>query len=255
MMTEFANNCPYEIGDGFATIDENNPSVRWPGTTWERLDGVYPYSRLFKTTVNDLSGITWTLRYSPYTRTFPEDSETPVRYYFNFVSNNIAFKGISLVGFYYGQYWYAYEIFYINQNNVDVPIYEYSSDTQGYDDWTLGEEYRILSIIDGQDVKNPTMLDFFLTNRTSPTDFGYDYEIGETVEPGLPNITGVGHYGDNNNEFSGAFYNVKNANYIGDGSASGTLIGLDASRSNPIYGNSDTVRPRSFVANYWIRIG
>ena len=54
----------------------------------------------------------------------------------------------------------------------------------------------------------------------------------------LPNIKGVGHYGDNNNEFSGALYNVKNGNLIGDGGATGTLLGFDASRSSSVYTNN-----------------
>lgn len=80
-----------------------------------------------------------------------------------------------------------------------------------------------------------------------------DAQVGTTVAAGLPNIKGMGHYADNNGDWSGALYNVGNANYIGDGSASGTRIGLDASRYNSIYGNSDTVQPNSIKAFIWRR--
>lgn len=80
-----------------------------------------------------------------------------------------------------------------------------------------------------------------------------DADVATTVSAGLPNITGKGHYADNNGGWEGALYNVGNANYIGDGSASGTRIGLDASRSSPIYGNSDTVQPSSIKAFIWRR--
>lgn len=89
-------------------------------------------------------------------------------------------------------------------------------------------------------------------NGTS-TDFTNTYTADSNVEAGLPNIVGVGHYGDNNNGFSGALYNVANGNYIGDGSAGGTLIGLDASKNKSIYGNSDVVQPNAYVVYVWKR--
>lgn len=79
------------------------------------------------------------------------------------------------------------------------------------------------------------------------------HAVGTTIEAGLPNITGKGHYADNNGDWEGALYNVGNANYIGDGSASGTRIGFDASRSNSIYGNSNTVQPPAYVVKVWCR--
>lgn len=80
------------------------------------------------------------------------------------------------------------------------------------------------------------------------------YTADSTVDAGLPNITGTGHYADNNGSWSGALYNAGSANYIGDGSSSGTLLGFDASRSNSIYGNSDTVQPNAFVVYMWKRV-
>lgn len=81
---------------------------------------------------------------------------------------------------------------------------------------------------------------------TVPDLRGRFIEGGEEVnyiEQGLPNITGSGCYADNNGDWKGALYSITNGNFIGDGSAVGNLIGFDASRSNPIYGASETVQP------------
>lgn len=78
-------------------------------------------------------------------------------------------------------------------------------------------------------------------------------EVSTTVSAGLPNITGKGHFADNNGDWEGALYNVENGNYIGDGGSTGTRIGFDASRSSSIYGNSSTVQPNSIKAFIWRR--
>lgn len=95
---------------------------------------------------------------------------------------------------------------------------------------------------------------------------------------GLPNIKGVIGMTDNiafNNmaeaslysasgftDGSGAFYatTVQNRNrVIVDSSVKVVTdksnINLDASRSNPIYGYSDTVQPKSYTVNYYICYG
>ena len=80
-----------------------------------------------------------------------------------------------------------------------------------------------------------------------------NHKAGTTVEAGLPNITGtfsrqVNHsYG-----YDGAFYNIElgaqsSGEYSGTGFPSG--VGFDASRSNSIYGNSDTVQPPARIVN------
>ena len=89
--------------------------------------------------------------------------------------------------------------------------------------------------------------------RGTSQTFSNTYTADTNYAAGLPNITGTGHYADNNNEFAGALYNVKSAAYIGDGSASGTLIGLDASRDRAIYGKSNTVQPNAYVVYVWKR--
>jgi hypothetical protein len=89
-------------------------------------------------------------------------------------------------------------------------------------------------------------------NGTS-TDFTDTYTADTNYEAGLPNLVGTGHYADNNGDWSGALYNVGSASYIGDGSASGTRIGLDASRNKSIYGRSNIVQPNAYAIYVWKR--
>lgn len=85
---------------------------------------------------------------------------------------------------------------------------------------------------------------------------------GETVEAGLPNITGEiipNRTSDDTVEgiCTGAFYRKSseqkgaNASDYSKGSIYG--IGINASLSNPIYGNSDTVQPPAYLVNVWKR--
>ena len=76
---------------------------------------------------------------------------------------------------------------------------------------------------------------------SDPTRLGLD------VSAGLPNITGkAGYYtslaGQN---YDGALYlaETKTSNYSNNGSTASWTVGLDASLSSPVYGNSDTVTP------------
>ena len=89
--------------------------------------------------------------------------------------------------------------------------------------------------------------------RGTSQTFSNTYVADTNYTAGLPNITGTGHYADNNHSFAGALYNGGNANYIGDGSSSGTLIALDASRDKAIYGKSNTVQPNAYVVYVWKR--
>ena len=79
-----------------------------------------------------------------------------------------------------------------------------------------------------------------------------------TIEAGLPNITGTFRYMQNlNNSFNatGVFNidSIVNMNDANAGTTSAAQVSLDASRSNPIYGNSDTVQPPAYVINVWRR--
>ena len=86
-----------------------------------------------------------------------------------------------------------------------------------------------------------------------------NHKAGTTVEAGLPNITGTFSRQVNNDygENDGAFYNRElgaksSGQYSGTGYPSG--VGFDASRSNPIYGRSNTVQPPARIANVWKRV-
>ena len=89
------------------------------------------------------------------------------------------------------------------------------------------------------------------------------HSAGNTIEAGLPNITGnfgamIPDY--HGSKCSGAFYGVtidNNSHFSWQqGSANGTCYGYDinASRSSSIYGNSSTVQPPAFIVNIWKRI-
>lgn len=74
-----------------------------------------------------------------------------------------------------------------------------------------------------------------------------------TISAGLPNITGTHGGADSNGiSVSGAFYNNGNST-SGDGHGSGWSVGFDASRSNAIYGASNTVQPPAYRVNVWRR--
>lgn len=86
---------------------------------------------------------------------------------------------------------------------------------------------------------------------------------GTTVEAGLPNITATGGFYENlsdsdlKNRLTGAFYvNANNQTHKGSGNtdSDNPTLDFDASRSNPIYGASDTVQPPAYYINIWERV-
>lgn len=89
-------------------------------------------------------------------------------------------------------------------------------------------------------------------------------EVGSYLSAGLPNITGEVHsadWGSWNDPVGGlgdsALYYPYNSNTHGPGSG-GTAqknhgVAIDASRSNSIYGNSDTVQPKSIVGMWLVK--
>ena len=82
-------------------------------------------------------------------------------------------------------------------------------------------------------------------------------EIGGYLAAGLPNIEGQTSYGSDSADIyapTGAFYREKTSRrtlqwYAGSGSLDS--VSISASRSNPIYGASDTVQPPSIVG-LWV---
>lgn len=95
------------------------------------------------------------------------------------------------------------------------------------------------------------------------------HPAGTTVEAGLPNITGKfvaalrdGFTNDSHTRITGAFY--ENGTTTGEDSynsistnvgipSGGAPFGFDASRSNSIYGASDTVQPPAYFTCTWLR--
>ena len=80
---------------------------------------------------------------------------------------------------------------------------------------------------------------------------------GTKKNAGLPNITGIfgtrgleanGAYFDN-----GCFYNAGGFAYAGGADTSALKVGFNASRSNSIYGNSNTVQPKSLTVRAIIK--
>lgn len=88
------------------------------------------------------------------------------------------------------------------------------------------------------------------------------HNVGENVNAGLPNIKGQMPfpmsyvYGKDYPKTNNALYrsgtNDHNNEY-GNGSNGDTLY-FDASKSNPIYGASDTVQPAAHIVVHWKRI-
>lgn len=84
--------------------------------------------------------------------------------------------------------------------------------------------------------------------------------IGDLVEAGLPNITGsayyvIAPYNDSVKVTSGAINMIKNDGYAGFGGGSSNTdatLSIDASASNPIYSNSDTVQPQAIKGYVYI---
>ena len=96
---------------------------------------------------------------------------------------------------------------------------------------------------------------FYLPRSNGFMQFG---GTGNFVEAGLPNITGTA-YGD---EFpsglatTGAFYDAGKFSDSATGSSQPSrILGLDASRSNSIYGNSTTVQPPSVQGYLYFYVG
>lgn len=82
-------------------------------------------------------------------------------------------------------------------------------------------------------------------------------EAGTQRSAGLPNITGVmGVMACNGTHRKGACVYIPTQAYIADALEWKTLrndLGIDASKSNPIYGSSDTVQPPAYMVRAWVR--
>lgn len=83
-------------------------------------------------------------------------------------------------------------------------------------------------------------------------------EVGRGIEAGLPNVTGtISANGARLSNGEGALYgDSKGTNYVGGTQEShNRILNIDASLSNPIYGNSDTVQPNAVKKLLYICVG
>lgn len=84
-------------------------------------------------------------------------------------------------------------------------------------------------------------------------------QIGTKIEAGLPNITGripgFPIWGNVIHSNNGAFSNQEISDSFGAGTSGRNqyIISFDASKSNSIYGKSDTVQPPVSLINYFIK--
>jgi microcystin-dependent protein len=102
--------------------------------------------------------------------------------------------------------------------------------------------------IDTSKFKLPDLRDKFVQ--------GANGNLGASKDAGLPNITGT-FYHDTNAKtgLSGAFTykDTGRQNLANDTSTNSGLVTFDASKSNSIYGNSNTVQPPAVCLNYIIK--
>ena len=84
------------------------------------------------------------------------------------------------------------------------------------------------------------------------------HAAGTTVKAGLPNITGafagIARWDFGDNPASGAFSGVSKRGPEGSFSGNGMIYTFDASSSNPIYGESNTVQPAAYYVHIWRRV-
>ena len=87
---------------------------------------------------------------------------------------------------------------------------------------------------------------------------GSGHAAGSTVEAGLPNITGsfVANVHYMSNEVSGAFTAGNRIASTGANNSDANVykFSLDASKSNAIYGRSNTVQPAAYYVHIWRRV-
>lgn len=151
--------------------------------------------------------------------------------------SNTAFPEITL---------YGDEFIGLNQN-VDSKIYVTDKATWN----SIKAENGVVGAfaIEGNDVTLPFVVGATLWGAESGG-------IGKGIPAGLPNITGEGRGVGADNSYLGAFDSeVYSSSGAGGYSGSNShLFSFDASRSNPIYGNSDTVQPRAMAVSWCIQV-
>lgn len=81
-------------------------------------------------------------------------------------------------------------------------------------------------------------------------------ELGKFTEAGLPNVIGTSHaHATESYPPTGAFYNQQGIASVASSAQNANILSFDASLSNSIYGNSDTVQPNSVTGYLYFYIG
>lgn len=118
---------------------------------------------------------------------------------------------------------------------------------------SINEHRRLFSVIGTTyNIGNENGLQFRLPNYYQRFLQGDDTP-GIIKEPGLPNIKGTFGTIASENWFQGAFFEQQRINNVKRLHDKASLVGFDASRSNPIYGKSDTVQPPATTVLYIIK--
>jgi gas vesicle protein len=150
-----------------------------------------------------------------------------------------------------------------------VEILEYKKNSNGHLFYDIAEKEKIDELFTstgmawfyGVDTENERI---FLPRNNWFEQAGDISEVGQSVEAGLPNITGevIGKAGvalmqNHGGKLNGAFYtNGTTGTTCGSGAGNSIkYLGFDASLSNPIYDNSDTVQPNAVKKLLYICVG
>ena len=144
-----------------------------------------------------------------------------------------------------------------NMNKIENGI----ADLETYVNTILNRIYKVGSLyLDTENSETCPIADLIPNSTwelvsTNRTLWGGDgTNANTTIEAGVPNITGQVGTSDNAAYYpNGAFYQSASSGH-GNGSGGSITVSMDASLSNPIYGNSDTVQPPAYVVNVWRRI-
>ena len=176
----------------------------------------------------------------------------------------------------------AFELFTLEKNNDEIIkdckkiIYEQSKeikilkkDLQNFQDNFLNKVYPIGSVYLSVINQSPEKLFGgkwkIISEGRCLQGVKSEEEAGKLIEPGLPNIIGGGlpsrvrsNYSEGRHIFGALILDsTLEANLDGEKGPrrdKDSTISFDASKSNPIYGNSKTVQPPAFTVYIWQRI-
>ena len=134
-----------------------------------------------------------------------------------------------------------------------IPVGFLVCDGQAVSKTKYVELYKIVGNLYGESGSEDT---FLLPDLRDRFVQGANGNLGTSKNAGLPNITGKFYHDTNvKKTLEGAFSYTDGSSLNLANSATSTsgYVTFDASKSNPIYGNSDTVQPPSVCLNYIIK--